>query len=103
MRYAPNPVKHVHVAKAVLESLYLQHNFDLLLSDCTPITICKDTYTAENLVHPGTIEVYGVKYIHAEGYPLAVIFNYVRIDLSRVRSIRMLRVENTVYNAAPLP
>jgi hypothetical protein len=103
MRYAPNPVTHVVTAKEELEILYVQHNFDALLPSCTSITICHDYYSETNQVHPGTIEIRGVKYIHMDGYSVAVIFNYVHVDGKKRRSIRMLRIENTVHNAAPLP
>ena len=62
------------------------------------ISICKEYYTADNLLHPGTTQIHGIKYIR-DGDSVAVIFRYTKVDSTVIRSLRMLRIANVIYNA----
>jgi hypothetical protein len=101
MAEPPKP-EHRRASQAELESLYEEHNFDNKLSQCKRDQFCPRTsYRPDDMRHTPTIEYKeGAKFRDAAtNDPIAVIFWYTDIAGTVTRSIRMLRIDNVIYDA----
>jgi hypothetical protein len=87
---------------AEMEALYVQHNFDEILSYCETHVVENRHYPAGHPFNPLTIHKHGAKY-RLNGTTVAVIFHYTHANKTITRHIRMLRVAGIRYSAPDLP
>lgn len=91
------PLIEQPASSAELDALFVEHDFESILSRCEQFTVEDRYYPEGHPAHPDTIHKHGTKY-RLNGVTVAVIFHYTHIDKTITRHIRILRVGDARFS-----